>query len=375
MKIETFELERLQSLWENRVDINLTESGLHPFTLRELLTQEEIEQVLDLRLGYGWTNGEPTLRAAICEHYASTTPDEVLVTCGSAEANFLAMWTLLEPGDEIAVMLPNYMQIWGIARSLGVEAHGFHLREELDWAPDLDELRSIVSPRTRLVVVCNPNNPTGAVLSRDDMDRILEIAVSVDATVYADEIYKGVELDGQEAPSFRDLDSSAIVAAGLSKALAHPGLRIGWLAGPADFIDAASHRHDYTTITSSVLSEFVATTILRPDRRRAILERNREMLNQNLEILVDWTQQRPDQFHFVPPKAGGMCFLRYAADVNSTDLATRLRNEKSLLVLPGDVYGMDHYLRLGIGERSDYLERGLALLGDGFDELEESAAG
>lgn len=375
MKIETFELERLQSLWENRVDINLTESGLRPFTLRELLTEEEIEQVLDLRLGYGWTNGEPTLRAAICEHYASTTPDEVLVTCGSAEANFLAMWTLLEPGDEIAVMLPNYMQIWGIARSLGVEAHGFHLREELDWAPDLDELRSIVSPRTRLVVVCNPNNPTGAVLSRDDMERILEIAASVDATVYSDEIYKGVELDGQEAPSFRDLDSSAIVAAGLSKALAHPGLRIGWLAGPADFIDAASHRHDYTTITSSVLSEFVATTILRPDRRRAILERNREMLNRNLEILVDWTRQRPDQFHFVPPKAGGMCFLRYAADVNSTDLATRLRNEKSLLVLPGDVYGMDHYLRLGIGERSDYLERGLALLGTGFDELEESAAG
>ena len=370
MKIETFELERLQSIWENRVDINLTESGLHPFSLRELLNEEEIDQVLDLRLGYGWTNGEPSLRQAISAHYVSTTPEEILVTCGSAEANFLAMWTLLEPGDEIAVMLPNYMQIWGIARSLGVEARGFRLREDLDWAPDLDELRSIVSPRTRLVVVCNPNNPTGAVLSHDAMERILEIASSVGATVYADEIYKGVELDGREGPSFRDLDSSAIVAAGLSKALAHPGLRIGWLAGPADFIDAAWHHNDYTTITTSVVSQFVATTILRADRRREILERNRKMLNQNLAILVDWTRQRPDQFHFVPPKAGGMCFLRYAANVNSTELATRLRNEKSLLVLPGDVYGMDHYLRIGIGERSEYLKRGLALLGDGFDELE-----
>ena len=158
-------------------------------------------------------------------------------------------------------------------------------------APDLDELRSIVSKRTRLVVICNPNNPTGAVLSNDAMEQILEIAFSVGATVYADEVYRGVELDGQEGPSFRDLDSSAIVAAGLSKALAHPGLRIGWLAGPADFIDAAWHRKDYTTITTSVISEFVATTILRPDRRQEILERNREMLNRNLVILLDWTRQ------------------------------------------------------------------------------------
>ncbi len=369
MKIETFELERLQSIWENRVDVNLTESGLHPYSLRELLNPEEIEEILDLRLGYGWTNGEPALRQAISAHYTSTTPEEILVTSGSAEANFLAMWTLLEPGDEIAVMLPNYMQIWGIARSLGVEARGFRLREELGWAPDLDELRSVVSPRTRLIVVCNPNNPTGAVLSRDAMEEILEIASSVGATVYADEVYKGVELDGQEGPSFRDLDSSAIVASGLSKALAHPGLRIGWLAGPADFIDAAWHRNDYTTITTSIISEHVAAIILR-DRREEILDRNREMLNRNLEILVDWIRQRPDQFHFVPPKAGGMCFLRYQAEINSTELATELRKEKSLLVLPGDVYGMDRYLRLGIGERSDYLKRGLELLGEGFDELE-----
>ena len=368
MKIETFELERLQSVWENRVDVNLTESGLHPFTLRELLHEDEIDQILDLRLTYGWTNGEPDLRQAISDLYPSTSPDEVLVTSGSAEANFLAMWTLLEPGDEIAVMLPNYMQIWGIARSLGVKVRGFHLREDLAWAPDLDELESVVSPRTRLIVICNPNNPTGAVLSRDAMERILEIASSVGATVYADEVYKGVELDGQEGPSFRDLDDSAIVTAGLSKALAHPGLRIGWLAGPADFIDAAWHRNDYTTITTSIVSEHVATIILRPDRRREILERNREMLNLNLAMLVDWIGQRPDQFQLVPPRAGGMCFVRYAADVNSTELATRLRQEKSLLVLPGDVYGMDRYLRLGIGERSDYLQRGLQLLGEGFDE-------
>jgi len=369
LQIETFELERLQSIWENRVELNLTESGIHPYSLRELLTEDEIDRVLDLRLGYGWTNGEPALREAISAMYRDANPDQVLVTSGSAEANFLATWSLLEPGDEIAVMLPNYMQIWGIARSLGVEVRGFRLREELDWAPDLDELRAVVSPRTRLVVVCNPNNPTGAVLRREAMEEILEIAHSVGATVYADEVYKGVELDGNEGPSFRDLDASAIVTAGLSKALAHPGLRIGWLVGPEDFIEAAWHRNDYTTITTSLISEFVATMILQPDRRRQILERNREMLNQNLATLAEWIERRPGQFHFVPPRAGGMAFLRYHAEVNSSEFATRLREEKSLLVLPGDVYGMDGYLRLGIGERSDYLERGLELLGEGFDEI------
>ncbi len=369
MKIETFELERLQSVWENRVDYNLTESGIHPYTLRELLSEDEIESLLDVRLGYGWTNGEPALRELVASYYPGATADNVLITNGSAEANFLAMWTLLEPGDEVAVMVPNYLQIWGIARSLGVTVRPFRLQEERAWAPDLEELKTVVSERTRAIVICNPNNPTGAVLSRADMDAIVEIANGVGAIVYADEVYKGVELDGNEGPSFRDLDPGAIVAAGLSKALAHPGLRIGWLVGPADFIASAWKRNDYTTITTAIMSEHIAHRILQPPRRQQILDRNRRMLIENLALLTAWVDGRQGQFRFVPPQAGGMVFLHYDLDINSSELATRLRKEKGLLVLPGDVYGMDHYLRLGIGERKDYLEKGLALLAEGLDGL------
>lgn len=369
MKIETFELERMQSLWENRVDYNLTESGIHPYTLRELLSEEEIQQLLDVRLGYGWTNGEPKLRDLVASYYPGATADNVLITNGSAEANFLAMWTLMEPGDNLVVMVPNYLQIWGLARSLGVEVRPFRLREEHDWTPDLEEIRALVSERTRAIVICNPNNPTGAVLSRQDMERIVEIARRGDTLVYTDEIYKGAEFDGQEGPSFRDLDERCIVAAGLSKALAHPGLRIGWLVGPEDFIEEAWLRNDYTTITTGLLNETVATVILQPERRQQILARNREMLQGNLRILQDWIARRPGLFDFIPPKAGGMCFLRYHHRINSTELATKLRDEKRLLVLPGDVYGMDHYIRLGIGERPDYLRAGLELLGQGFDAL------
>ncbi len=369
MHIEEFKLERLQSLWENKVEINLTESGIHPYTLRELLSESEIDTLLDLRLTYGWTNGEPTLREQIARYYPQATADNVLVTNGSAEANFLAMWTLLEPGDEIAVMLPNYMQIWGIARSLGVEVKPFHLQEDQAWAPDLSELARAVSSRTKMIVVCNPNNPTGAVLSQADMEAIIKIADDVNATIYVDEVYKGVQLEGQEGPSFHDLYDRAIVAAGLSKALAHPGLRIGWLVGDEDFIARAWHRNDYTTITTSLPSEYVATRILEPARRQQILDRNRSMLRENLEVLESWLAGQGDRFSFIPPQAGGMAFMRYNHEINSTELATRLRKERSILVLPGDVYGMDHYLRLGIGERKDVLAAGLEILGEAFAEL------
>ena len=370
MKIEEFELERLQSLWENEVEINLTESGVHPFTLKELLTPDEISDLLDLRLTYGWTNGSPDLRDSIRQYYPGTSREQILVTNGSAEANFLAMWTLLESGDEIALMLPNYMQIWGLARSLGVEVRPFHLRSDgRRWKLDLEELERAVTPKTKAIVVCNPNNPTGATLEEAEMDRIVELADSVGAYVYADEVYKGVELDGVDRPSFFGRSDRVAVASGLSKALAHPGLRIGWLVGPEALIADAWHRNDYTTITTSVLSEKVAEKILQPETRQRILQRNRGMLRHNLDVLERWIAERPDKFSLVAPEAGGMAFLQYTYEIGSTELSTRLREERSVFVLPGDVYGMDRHLRLGIGEEAEVLSRGLRILGEFCDEL------
>ena len=365
MDIEEFKLERLQSLWENEVEINLTESGVHPLTLRELMSDGEIQELLNLRLTYGWTNGSPDLRDAVRRYYPGTSRDQILITSGSAEANFLAMWTLLEAGDEIALMLPNYMQIWGLARSLGVTVRPFHLRPNGErWALDLDELEQAITPKTKAVVVCHPNNPTGATLTEGEMDRIVELAESVDAWVYADEVYKGVELDGRERPSFFGRSEKVAVASGLSKALAHPGLRIGWMVAPEPLIAQAWHRNDYTTITTSVLSEKVAEKVLEPATRRRLLDRNREMLQNNLDVLVQWIAQRPDRFSLIPPQAGGMAFMQYRYNIGSTEFSTRLRQEKSVFVLPGDVYGMDHYLRLGIGETSDKLTRGLDALAE-----------
>jgi aspartate/methionine/tyrosine aminotransferase len=359
MKIETFELERNQSLWENEVAINLTESGLHPWSLQEVLTAEEVQELLALPLGYGFTNGDPELRALIAQSYG-LRPNNVLITNGSAEANFVAMWGLLEPGDEIVYMVPNYLQIRGLASALQAHVIPWALEERTGWAPDLDALDTLVSPRTRMIVICNPNNPTGAVLSAADMTRIASIARRIGCYVYSDEIYRGSELSGVQGPSFVEFYDKAIVAGGLSKALGFPGLRIGWLAGPADVIEEGWRRHDYTTISTGILSQYVATKVLEPVARQKYLDHGRVVLRANLRTLQDWLEPYRGRIRLVPPQAGGMAFLGYDAQVNSTQVATRLREEHGVFVVAGDWFGMDGYLRIGIGVTPDVLAKGLA---------------
>ena len=359
MKVETFELERVQSLWENLVEINLTESGIHPYSLDELLMPDEIADVARVRLGYGQTNGSIPLRERISSLYRNADADNVLVTTGSAEANFVAAWNLLDPGDEVVMMVPNYLQLRGIAQAFGVSVRPFHLCEELSWAPDLDELRAAISPRTKMIALCNPNNPTGAVLAPDIMQIIVELAAGVDAWVYVDEIYRGAELTDAVTPTFWGTYEKVVVTGGLSKAYALPGLRIGWLVGPHQMIADSWARHDYTTIASAVMSDRIAQMALTPPRRDQIFERNRRLLRHNLGIFQDWVDGHGSQFHFVPPQSGGMAFLRYDSGVNSTELVTHMRDEEGLLVIAGDCFGMDGYLRIGIGGESTQLKIGL----------------
>ncbi|PWI48492.1 aspartate aminotransferase [Candidatus Heimdallarchaeota archaeon B3_Heim] len=369
MKIETFELERRQSVWENRVKFNLTESGVHPYNLTEILSKEEIEDFLSMRIGYGQTNGSDELRETISCIYPGSDLDNVLVTNGSSEANFVTIWSLLEPGDELILMLPNYMQIWGIARSFGIKVRPFHLKEELNWQPDMVEVRSLISPKTKMIAVCNPNNPTGAVLSEKAMEELITFAKESDAWLYADEVYRGAELDGEESPTFWGRYNKSIIACGLSKSYALPGLRIGWLVGPKSFIEKAWSYHDYTSIASGYLSNWIATKALQPEMRMKILTRNRDMLKENLLVLQKWVDDREDKFVFIPPRAGGLAFLRYKFSINSTKLTTKLREEKSCFIVAGDCFGMDGYIRIGIGSEKEYFIAGLELLSEMIDEL------
>lgn len=368
MNIRIFELERVQSLYENTVPINLTESGFHPYTLKELLSAEQIEMLSETVLGYGQTNGSIPLRQSIADLYPDCHKDNILVTNGSAEANFMACHTLLDKGDKIVMMVPNYMQIWGIAEEMGCIPNRFPLQEENGWKPDLEALETMMTNKTKMIVLCNPNNPTGYVLSLEEMQSVVRIAEKYNCWIYCDEVYKGADLDGIEKPSFYGMYDKVLVNGGLSKAYALPGLRLGWLAGPEQIISDTWAYHDYTSITAGILSHKIGEIVLKPDMRKKILSRNIAMLNENLQATVAWAKQYVDLIEFTPPKAGGMVFIKYKFPINSTALSDWLRLEKGVFILAGDVYGMDHHFRIGIGAEKKNLLKGYTILTEALKE-------
>ncbi|HYK81595.1 MAG TPA: aminotransferase class I/II-fold pyridoxal phosphate-dependent enzyme [Gemmatimonadales bacterium] len=361
MRFVPFELERWQSTWENRVRYNLSESGVHPLSIQELLglAGASARPLLDVRLGYSQSNGTELLRARIARLYPGASPEQVLVTTGSAEANFLVCWRLIEPGDTVAVMLPNYLQTWGLAQNFGAEVRGFALHPEEGWEPVAEEVRSALAPGTKLVVVTNPHNPTGHVLS-DEMRRLIVArAGEIGAWVLADEAYQGAERDGTTTPSFWGSYERAIVVNGLSKAYGLPGLRIGWIVAPPAFSAELWARHDYTVIGPAGGSDHLAAVALEPVTRAKLLERTRRILQTNYPVLEEWLRRFGDTFTWHAPQAGAICLAHYRHGIGAVELVERVRAEHSVLLVPGDHFGLPHYLRFGFGEELGHFQEAL----------------
>ena len=370
MKLEQFAMERMQSTYENQVAFNLSESGVHPLTLGELVDDEAArEALLAEGLRYTQSNGTVALRELVAAMYPGATPDHVQVTNGGAEANFITTWNLVEPGDEVVMMVPNYMQTHGLARAFGAEVKAWPLWRVARWHLDVDQLDHLVTSRTKLIIICNPNNPTGARFEAADLDRIAAIASAHGSWILSDEIYRGAELDGRETASMWGRGDRVIVTSGLSKAYGVPGLRIGWIVGPPARVATLWSYHDYTTISPGALSDALARHALQAARRTRILERTRRILNQNFPVIQQWLDSHGGLFTYAAPDAGAIVYVQYHHDINSTELVTRLRQEKRVLIVPGDHFGMDGYLRIGFGDKTDYLQEGLNRLHDLLEEV------
>jgi len=372
MKLEQFAMERMQSTWENLVEFNLSESGVHPLTVGELVPDDDARRaLLNESIRYTQSNGTVPLRAEIAALYPGATAEHVQVTNGGSEANYISTWNLVNPGDEVVLMVPNYMQTFGLARAFGATVREWPLvNTGTRWAVDAEALERLVTPKTKLVIICNPNNPTGARFEADDLDRIAAIASRHGAWILSDEIYRGAERDGRETPSLWGRGERVIVTSGLSKAYGLPGLRIGWIVAPPPVVAALWSYHDYTTISPGALSDMLARRALAPTIRPAILARTRSILTANYPIITKWLDSHGSLFSYVPPDAGAIVYVRYAHAINSTDLVTRLRERKSVLIVPGDHFGMDGYLRIGYGDEPRYLQSGLERLRELLTELE-----
>jgi len=373
MKLRLFEMERWQSTWENRVEYNLSESGVHPLRISELLDGNDTE-FLNRPLEYTQSNGTDELRKIIAAMYPGTEMENVLVTNGSSEANFLSTWSFAERGTEVVVMLPNYMQIWGLAKTLQAKVKFFRLRErDSEWKPDISGLKKAISKKTKLIAVCNPNNPTGAVMREETIDEICNIARKVGAWILADEVYQGSELDGRITPSFWGRYDKVIAVNGLSKAYAMPGIRVGWIVSTKEVASKLWSYHDYTTICPTALSDYLARKALQPEMRRKILTRTREILRTNLPIFTRWMEKHRENLSFLPPQAGAIAYVKYNLKINSSKFADRLKKEKSTLIVPGDHFGMDGYLRIGYGAPRDYLSAGLNRIDELIQSIRERA--
>jgi aspartate/methionine/tyrosine aminotransferase len=369
---QPFVMERMMGKWENVVDYNLSESGVHPVSVREFVDDPAVlDELLDTPQHYPQGNGILELRENIAALYSGATPENVLVTVGCIEANFIALQTLVAPGQEIAVMLPNYMQIWGAAQNLGIGVRTFHLREDLGWAPDPDELNDVVSEKTKLIAVCNPDNPTGHIMTEKEMEAVVSAAERVGAWVLADEVYSGAErLTDTQTPSFWGRYEKVLATNSLSKAYGLPGLRIGWVVGPADTVDDIWARHEYVTISTPMLSNVLAAVALSPEVRPRLLQRTREYIRRGYPILDAWLESHEGVFTVVPPEAAAIAYVRYHLDINSTELVRRLIKEKSVYIVPGDHFGMDRYLRISYGLPEEYLKAGLDRIHELIIELQ-----
>ena len=360
-KFVPFELERWQSTWENRVRFNLSESGVHPLTIQELLglAGASAMPLLEVRLGYSQSNGTDLLRERIAALYPGVSPEQVLVTTGSSEANFCVCWRLIEPGDKVAVIVPTYMQTWGLTQNFGAQVRPIQLHEKEGWEPYAEEIRAAIAPGTKLVVVTNPHNPTGHILSEASRQVIVERAREVGAWLLADEVYQGAERDGHTTQSFWGSYDKVIVVNGLSKAYGLPGLRIGWIVAPPGFTQEAWARHDYTTIGPSGASDHLAALALEPRVREKLLERTRRILTANYPVLETWLKTFGDTFSWHPPQAGAICWVRYRQAIPGPEIAEKVRAQHSVLLVPGEHFGMPSFLRFGFGDDLKHFQEAL----------------
>jgi aspartate/methionine/tyrosine aminotransferase len=367
MRIEPFQLERWMTTYEMHVKWDIAESGIFPMSTRELLDllppderDAELARLLDLRLGYSEACGSAELRALLAETYEDTSSDQVLVTTGAIEANFLLFNELLAPGDRVVIVDPAYQQLQSVPRAIGCDVALWRLRPENDFRFDLDDLHALATPGTRMIVINTPHNPTGAMLSESDLNEIYALADDLGAWVLSDEAYRWLDLPGSPplAPPARNLGPRAISVGTVSKPFGLPGLRIGWIAAPEDVALRCWGLRDYVSLSPGKMNDALAVLALR--HREQIAARTRAIVAENLPVATRWFAENADLVSWTPPRGGLLALMKYELDLPSLELANRLAEDYSVMLAPGSAFGYEGYLRIGVGPSPAVFAEGLA---------------
>lgn len=354
MQISSFQLERFFAQYEFTVKYLLCSSDCESVTIHDLLAlePEAQEAFLQQRLGYTESPGAPELRQAICRLYSTTQPEHVLVHAGAEEAIFLFMHAALQAGDHVIVHSPYYQSLVEVAQSLGCEVTRWPAREQNGWALDLDDCRRALRPRTRVIVINTPHNPTGYLMPPEFFRAVNALAQEAGAILFSDEVYRESEHHPSgRLPSAVDINDSAVALGVMSKTYGLPGLRIGWIATHNAAIYAQmAQLKDYTTICNSAPSEFLATLALR--HRQKLAQRNLEIIMNNLAVLDDFFARHEDRFVWRRPAAGPIAFPRLLHD-NIESYCEQLAQQAGVLLAPGNLFeDSGNHFRIGFGRKN-----------------------
>jgi aspartate/methionine/tyrosine aminotransferase len=354
LEFKEFELERWLSETRFNCDIDLSSSVITHFKYNELIGGED----LDMPIRIGPTDGIEMLREEISKLYPGVVNAAgVLVTHGCAEANFLLLNYLIKPGDECVFIVPNYMQAWGILKALKAKVKLIHLVEKSSYKINIDELNEMVSNKTKAILLTNPNNPTGARLTLNELKAICQIAEDINAYVIGDEVLCGLEIDGIKTASVVEIYEKGISTRSVSK-LGLSGLRVGWIATRDPVIVKGCWIiKDYTSLGNSFFNQHVALVALR--NLNKINQRNRQLLSDRAGLLMKAVEQNRDFVSCIKPEAGSTALIKYSLDVNSVEFCRKLIEKKRVAVSPGDYFKAPKSFRILYGTDANKLENGL----------------
>ncbi|MBR3585290.1 MAG: aminotransferase [Oscillospiraceae bacterium] len=366
MKIRPFAVEEWMNAYETGSRYNIAETCVDSVSADELfrLCGEDSaafwKQFSARRLTYGDIEGAPAFREGICGLYKTLKPEEVITTHGAAGANHHVFYSLVEPGDRVISIMPTYQQLYSIPEGYGAEVRLLELTPENGYLPALEQLRELAVPGTRLICVNNPNNPTGALMSTELLQEIVEIAKSVDAYVLCDEVYRHLTQEDVWCESIVDLYEKGISVSSMSKVFSLAGLRLGWIATHDEALRKAllSHR-DYNHISCGLFDEALAAVALQ--HSDVILERNRGIVRENLAVLDAWVQSEP-RIHYQKPRAGTTALVYYDYAPDSYAFCTRMYHETGAFVTPGDCFEQPKSMRIGYASDVQTLKDGLAAI-------------
>ena len=351
MKIKPFAVEEWMNAWEVGAKYNIAETCVDSISMNELfeLTGEDKTEFLNRlcarRLSYGDIEGLPEFRKGVCGLYKTLNIENIVPTHGASGANHHVFYSLISPGDRVVSIMPTYQQLYSIPESYGADVQILHLGKENNYLPDLEKLRRLVTPKTKMICINNPNNPTGALMSEQMLREIVEIARSADAWILCDEVYRHLSQEDGWCPSIVDLYEKGISVSSMSKVFSLAGLRLGWIATHDMSVvkSCLSHR-DYNLVSCGVFDEMLAAAALK--HRDKLLERSRKIVRENLQILDDWVGSEP-HVSYVKPKAGTTALVYYDLDISSYEFCEEMYKKTGAFVTPGDCFEVPHSMRIG----------------------------